>query len=120
MGSNYDTVLGVWQGTRNNLSLVWCNDDSNGTIQSALTTPILNVGSTYYIQVGQYYGPISTSTLDNAQKEPYLGDSSKAADKNPAQSLQSLDSKSLDNLQSQLLGVLPPEGTGQDLSDPGG
>lgn len=50
--ATYDTFIAVWTGTRGDLDLVVCNDDANGTKQSALafqTEP----NTTYYIEIGQ-------------------------------------------------------------------
>ncbi len=60
VGSNYDTMLEIWGGTRGNLSNVGCDDDSGGNFTSALAVD-LNAGTTYYIEVAQYgSGPAST------------------------------------------------------------
>ncbi len=50
--SNYDTFIAVWTGTRGNLNPVACNDDANGTKQSALAFQVQGQ-VTYYIEVGQ-------------------------------------------------------------------
>ncbi len=50
--ADYDTFIAVWTGTRNNLTLVACNDDTNGTKQSALAFQVVG-GTTYYIEIGQ-------------------------------------------------------------------
>ena len=49
-GSNYDTVLAVWQGTRGSLSNVACNDN-NGTAKTSSLSANLIGGTTYYIEV---------------------------------------------------------------------
>ena len=52
-GTSYDTFIAVW--TRNvngTLSLVVCNDNAPGAIQSILNLAVTN-GTTYYIQVAQ-------------------------------------------------------------------
>ncbi len=36
MGSDYDTVLVVWTGSRGSLTSVACNDDFGGTLQSTV------------------------------------------------------------------------------------
>jgi len=54
-GSDYDTMLAVWTGQRNNLTPVNCNDDSGGGLQSWLIAP-LTARTTYYIEVAQYNG----------------------------------------------------------------
>jgi len=54
-GSNYDTVLSVWQGTGHPLTAIDCGDDASGSqIQSYLTVN-LTPGS-YYIQINGYQG----------------------------------------------------------------
>lgn len=52
-GTNYDTFIAVW--TKNpdeSLTLVTCNNDSSGTLQSAVSLTVSNT-VTYYIQVAQ-------------------------------------------------------------------
>ncbi len=53
IGSGYDTVLGVWYGTRGRLTRVACDDDAGGNLTSSLNA-ILNAGTTYYIEVASY------------------------------------------------------------------
>ncbi|MGE5619124.1 MAG: hypothetical protein ACM3US_07685 [Sphingomonadaceae bacterium] len=54
LGSNYDTVLAVFTGTRGSLVLVASNDDaSQGVVQSDLTFAALP-GTTYYLEVARY------------------------------------------------------------------
>lgn len=51
IGSNYDTVLGVYQGERGALFSLACNDDGGGHKASRIKTlPVLQ-GQTYYIEV---------------------------------------------------------------------
>ena len=53
-GSNYNTVMTVWTGSRGSLSAVACNDNASGaTSQSALTVN-LSAGITYYIEIIQF------------------------------------------------------------------
>jgi 5-hydroxyisourate hydrolase-like protein (transthyretin family) len=52
-GSNYDTVLGIWEGTRGSLSSLSCNDTALGT-QSQTTAGPLAGGVTYYVEVAGY------------------------------------------------------------------
>ncbi|MGB8647558.1 MAG: carbohydrate binding domain-containing protein, partial [Anaerolineae bacterium] len=52
-GSGYDTVLGVWKGSRGALSNVACNDDSGGNVTS-MVSAALTGGTTYYIEVAAY------------------------------------------------------------------
>jgi hypothetical protein len=52
-GTNYDTFIAVW--TRNAIgtySLLVCNDNAVGAVQSSIDLSVLN-GTTYYIQVAQ-------------------------------------------------------------------
>lgn len=48
-GSDYDTVLAIWTGTRGNLTAVDCNDDASG-LQSELLVPV-QAGTTYFIEI---------------------------------------------------------------------
>jgi len=73
-GSNFDTVLAVWTGTRGNLTNVACNDDDqpNPTTLSSLDFTATQ-GVTYYIEVFQYSiaapakqsGPVGESSLSS-------------------------------------------------------
>jgi Leucine-rich repeat (LRR) protein len=68
-GSDYDTVLNVWMGTRGNLTNVACNDDS-GVLQSSLQVGML-AGTTSYIEVTAY-GDWTYGTLTlNVSEEPF-------------------------------------------------
>ena len=69
IGSDYDTMLAVWTGTRGNLNLIACNDDRPSDLQSEL---IINVSSgvVYYIEIAEYAGPLATSL--SAQSEDKL------------------------------------------------
>lgn len=51
LGSNYDTTLGVYTGTRGALVEVGCNDDAFGTRQSGLRFEAA-AGETYHVMVG--------------------------------------------------------------------
>lgn len=51
-GSDYDTTLGAYTGTRGNLTELACNDDTFG-LQSQLVIP-LAAGQTVYFMVGAY------------------------------------------------------------------
>lgn len=53
-GSNYDTILSVWSGTRGALSEVACNDDA-GALTSALFFDA-SAGETYYFMASSYGG----------------------------------------------------------------
>ncbi len=64
IGSDYDTVLGVWTGSRGSLTSVACNDDydDSGVRQSRVEfTP--TAGTTYYIEVAAYADAPTTSQL---------------------------------------------------------
>jgi Zn-dependent metalloprotease len=52
-GSDYDTVLGVWTGSRGSLVSVGCDDDSGTGTQSQLMLS-LTPGVTYYIEAARY------------------------------------------------------------------
>ena len=54
VGSNYDTVVGVWQGAFGTLTNVGCDDDTGGNYTSSLNAAIAS-GTTYYIEVAGYY-----------------------------------------------------------------
>jgi hypothetical protein len=55
VGSNYDTVLGVWTGSRGSLTSVACNDDGPGTGSQSQVQFIPTAGTTYYIEVASYF-----------------------------------------------------------------
>ena len=52
-GSDYDTVLAVWTGSRGSLSSMGCNDDAAGTFQSRLSVYMV-AGTTYHIEVASF------------------------------------------------------------------
>jgi len=52
MGSNYNTMLGVWRGAPGSLTLVGCNDNALGKVQSQFNFKY-TVGVDYYIGVAQ-------------------------------------------------------------------
>ncbi|MBI5567855.1 MAG: hypothetical protein HY870_23360, partial [Chloroflexi bacterium] len=54
VGSNYDTVVGVWRGAFGSLTSVGCDDDSGGSYTSSVNAAIAS-GTTYYIEVAGYY-----------------------------------------------------------------
>jgi hypothetical protein len=54
-GSDYDTVLGVYTGTRGDLIEVACNDDAAGTLQSRVRFDAI-AGETYFVMVGAFFG----------------------------------------------------------------
>jgi Putative Ig domain len=60
-GSNYDTTLSVYTGTRGALTQIACNDDSNGTLQSRVRFDAV-AGTTYYFEVSSFF-PVSGANL---------------------------------------------------------
>ena len=75
LGSNYDTILSVWNGSRGNLIELACNDDSDGTLQSRVELEI-SAGTTYYIEVAAYNNissgelSLSLSRITNIIRNP--------------------------------------------------
>ncbi|MDQ7026103.1 MAG: S8 family serine peptidase [Anaerolineae bacterium] len=67
IGSNYDTVLSVWTGSRGSLSQVGCNDDFGGS-QSQVSLSLVS-GTTYYIMVAGYNG-LAGDLVFNARLQP--------------------------------------------------
>lgn len=68
-GTNYDTLLGVWTGTRGALSNVACDDDGGGgSLTSALHGIYLISGGTYYIEVASY--AMGSSSISAKQDSP--------------------------------------------------
>jgi hypothetical protein len=55
-GSNYDTVVAVFTGTRGALTRVTCNDDASGSLQSQVTFEV-TPNQTYYLEVADYGSP---------------------------------------------------------------
>ena len=60
-GSNYDTTLSVYTGTRGALTQIACNDDSNGTLQSRVRFDAV-AGTTYHFMVSSLF-PVSSASL---------------------------------------------------------
>ena len=61
-GSNYDTVLAVWTGSRGSLTNVACSDDAAAGLQSQVQfTP--NASTTYYIEAASYLSSPTTPQL---------------------------------------------------------
>jgi M6 family metalloprotease-like protein len=50
VGSDYDTLLGVWRGSSGALTNIGCDDNGGGNGASALTT-VLSANTTYYIEI---------------------------------------------------------------------
>lgn len=67
IGSNYDTVLSVWTGSRGSLSQVGCDDDGSSP-QSQLSLSLVS-GTTYYIMVAGYDG-LAGDLIFNARLQP--------------------------------------------------
>lgn len=53
-GSSYDTMLAAFGGDRGNLTMLACNDDYGGTVQSRIYLN-MDAGTIYYIEVADYY-----------------------------------------------------------------
>jgi hypothetical protein len=67
-GSDYDTVLAVWTGLRGALQPVACNDDVDLSDRwSRLQIPA-SAGTTYYIEVVDYYAASSSSASGGTLK----------------------------------------------------
>jgi hypothetical protein len=65
-GSNYDTYLAAWQGGIPGVgTLIGCNEDSGGVHQSALSVPVTN-GTTYYFLVAQFSNDITNVEVEGA------------------------------------------------------
>lgn len=60
-GSNYDTTLSVYTGSRGALTQIACNDDSNGTVQSRVRFNAV-AGTTYYFEVSAFF-PVTSANL---------------------------------------------------------
>lgn len=61
-GSNYDTTLSVYRGTRGALTQIACNDDSNGP-QSRVRFDAV-AGTTYYFMVSSFsFFPVANANL---------------------------------------------------------
>lgn len=52
-GSNYDTMLALWQGEPGDLTSVACDDDGGAGLTSALTAE-LEAATTYYLEIAQF------------------------------------------------------------------
>jgi len=53
--SNYDTVLGIFTGSRGNLDLVACNDDADVTTFQSQAQIALDASTTYFVEVVGFY-----------------------------------------------------------------
>jgi hypothetical protein len=76
IGSDYDTILAVWEGSPGNLTLVACNDD-NDRATTGLASKLgffAKGGVSYYIEVIQYSAPAGTVVeLNPDGSYPYIG-----------------------------------------------
>ena len=81
-GSDFDTALGVWQGTsQSSLTEIGCDDDSlGGAGSTSRATVTLTAGTTYYFQVGGWRDAAS----GNVQSGSLRFNLSKAAPTNNA------------------------------------
>ena len=68
-GSNFDTTLGVYTGTRGSLTQIACNDDSNGTLQSRVRFDAI-AGTTYYFMVSSLFQTSLAGLLFNVVQAP--------------------------------------------------
>jgi len=62
IGSNYDTYMAVWTGTRGSLTEVACNDDASTTVFASAINITLKAGVLYYIEVAQFNGSSADTT----------------------------------------------------------
>jgi hypothetical protein len=109
-GSDYDTVLSVWTGTRGSLAMVTCSDDFNhaaGNVQSAVQVNMM-AGTTYYIEVAQY-SPWVPAKLSTSETE--LGGRSRE-DSAPA-----VTGKALPEVEAQAGGILKLNATSSLFAD---
>lgn len=68
-GSNYDTTLSVYTGSRGSLSQVACNDNSGQSYQSRVRFNAV-AGTTYWIMASSYYGTPGGQLVLNALEAP--------------------------------------------------
>ncbi len=65
IGSNYDTMLEVWRGTRGSLISMACDDDSGGNLASSLQVNLIG-GTTYYIEIARYTAGLAPAKINYA------------------------------------------------------
>jgi hypothetical protein len=70
-GSNYDTTLSVYTGTRGALTQIACNDDANGTLQSRVRFEAV-AGTTYFFMVSSFFRVSSANLVFNLLLAPPL------------------------------------------------
>ncbi len=68
-GSNYDTTLSVYTGTRGALTSIACNDDAGGTLQSRVRFDAV-AGTTYHFMVSSLSPVSSTALVFNLLQAP--------------------------------------------------
>ncbi len=68
-GSNYDTTLSVWTGSRGALNLVACNDDSQGTLQSRVFFNA-TAGVTYFFMASAFGSEAGGHLVFNVLQAP--------------------------------------------------
>jgi hypothetical protein len=69
-GSDYDTALGVYTGSRGALEPVTCNDDADGALTSHVVIPV-TAGTTYYVlAVAAWSSPPGTLQLSVSLTPP--------------------------------------------------
>lgn len=69
IGSNYDTYMAVWTGTRGSLTEVACNDDASTTEFASAINITLKAGTLYYIEVAQFNGA-SADSIERVAAKP--------------------------------------------------
>ncbi len=70
-GSNYDTMLAVWTGSRGSLVNVGCNDDASESTKSFLSI-IIPGGQTYYIEAVGYSNNSGNLSFGASVTEPFV------------------------------------------------
>jgi hypothetical protein len=71
-GSNYDTVLAIWTGSRGSLNSVGCNDDYQPPNRSSRLEISVTAGTAYHIEIASYglSGGQLTLNLDFVEAPP--------------------------------------------------
>ena len=59
IGTDYDTYIAVWTGTRGNLNLVACNDETASGFSEL--SFVASAGTTYYIEIAQFNDGLGTT-----------------------------------------------------------
>ena len=76
VGSDYDTILGVWSGDRGFLTSLGCDNDSAGNYLSDLSVPV-TAGNTYYIEAAAWWGGLDVDLMQDGKSPPSENRSSK-------------------------------------------